>query len=103
MWSGFIFKNSSRHAGKEEAIRVAAVDLEADIRYLTTVWQEVQEQKETAASPAVLYREPDLPQRMLRDFASSDTRRIVIDNARVHEELLAFSKRFVSDPQPAVR
>jgi len=77
-------------------------DLEADIRYLTTVWQEVQEQKETAASPAVLYREPDLPQRMLRDFASSDTRRIVIDNAQVHADLVAFSKRFVSEPQPVI-
>jgi ribonuclease G len=77
-------------------------DLEADIRYLTTVWKEIQERKPRSSAPSVLYREPDLPQRVLRDFASSDTKRIVIDNAKVHADLVAFSKRFVSDPQPVI-
>jgi ribonuclease G len=77
-------------------------DLEADIKYLTTVWNEIQDKKETARAPAVLYSEPDLPQRVLRDFANAETKRIVIDNKRVYESLLEFSKRFVSDPQPLI-
>ena len=77
-------------------------DLEADIKYLTTVWSEIQQKKETARSPAVLYAEPDLPQRVLRDFANSDTKRILIDNKKVYENLVEFSKRFVSDPQPRI-
>jgi len=77
-------------------------DLEADIKYLTTVWNEIQEKKETARAPGVLYSEPDLPQRVLRDFANHETRRIVIDNKTVYEKLLEFSHRFVSDPQPAI-
>jgi ribonuclease G len=77
-------------------------DLEADIKYLTTVWNEIQEKKDTARAPSVLYSEPDLPQRVLRDFANADTKRIVIDNKQVYESLLEFSKRFVSDPQPVI-
>ena len=77
-------------------------DLEADIKYLTTVWSEIQQKKETARSPAVLYAEPDLPQRVLRDFANSDTKRILIDSKKVYENLVEFSKRFVSDPQPRI-
>ena len=77
-------------------------DLEADIKYLTTVWTEIQGKKKTARAPAVLYSEPDLPLRVLRDFANSKTKKIVIDNKKVHQELLDFSKRFVSDPQPKI-
>ncbi|MEE2664865.1 MAG: Rne/Rng family ribonuclease [Myxococcota bacterium] len=77
-------------------------DLEADIKYLTTVWSEIQEKTEGAAAPSVLYTEPDLPQRVLRDFANSDTKRIAIDDKQVYENLLEFSKRFVSDPQPVI-
>jgi len=77
-------------------------DLEADINYLTTVWSEIQEKKGDASAPSVLYSEPDLPQRVLRDFANSDTKSIVIDDKQVYEDLLEFSKRFVSDPQPVI-
>jgi ribonuclease G len=77
-------------------------ELEADIKYLTTVWNEIQEKNETARAPAVLYSEPDLPQRVLRDFANAETKRIVIDNRAVYNSLLEFSKRFVSDPQPVI-
>jgi len=98
-----------RHRPKELGfiIRTAGdglteADLEADIKYLTTVWNEIQTKKETARAPAVLYSEPDLPQRVLRDFANSNTKRIVIDSKKVHEDLLEFSKRFVSDPQPKI-
>ncbi|MEZ4219044.1 MAG: Rne/Rng family ribonuclease [Myxococcota bacterium] len=77
-------------------------DLEADIRYLTTVWQEIQDRKASAPAPSVLYTEPELPMRVLRDFANSDTKRIVIDDRRVYDELVAFSQRFVSDPQPRI-
>ena len=77
-------------------------DLEADIKYLTTVWNEIQEKKDSAPAPSVLYSEPDLPMRVLRDFANSNTKKITIDSKKVHEELLEFSKRFVSDPQPKI-
>ncbi len=81
---------------------VREADLEADIRYLAAVWQEIQEGMEDLPAPSVLYAEPDLPLRVIRDFANSDTRRVVIDSPVVHEKLKAFVDKYVADPQPKI-
>jgi ribonuclease G len=54
-------------------------DLEADVRYLTTVWDDIQIKKDRVRAPAVLYEEPSLPLRVIRDFANAETRRIRAD------------------------
>jgi ribonuclease G len=81
---------------------VREADLEADIRYLAAVWNEIQLGRDEADAPAILYHEPDLPLRVIRDFANSDTRRVVIDSAEVHEQLTQFVERYVADPQPRI-
>jgi len=81
---------------------VREADLEADIRYLTSAWEEIQTRNETATAPAVLYREPDLPLRMVRDFANPETKRVVIDSNEGHEKLQTFVERFVADPKPKI-
>jgi ribonuclease G len=75
-------------------------DIEADVRYLASVWVEIQRQKERVRAPAVLYSELSLPLRVIRDFASQRTRRIVIDDPGVHREMHDFLDRFVADPKP---
>ena len=75
-------------------------DLEADIRYLTTVWAEVQVKQQEQAAPCVLYTEPDLPLRVIRDFTNSDTKRIVIDDSATYQRLTDFVERFIADPRP---
>jgi len=77
-------------------------DLQADVRYLTTVWDDIQIRKDQVRAPAVLYSEPDLALRVIRDFANADTKRIVIDSASVHAEMQAFVDRFVADPKPRI-
>ena len=77
-------------------------DLEADVRYLTTVWDDIQIRKDQVRAPAVLYSEPALALRVLRDFANSDTKRIVIDSPSVHAELQGFVDRFMADPKPRI-
>ncbi|HEU4428725.1 MAG TPA: Rne/Rng family ribonuclease [Myxococcota bacterium] len=77
-------------------------DLEADVRYLTTVWDDIQIRKDQVRAPAVLYSEPDLALRVIRDFANADTKRIVIDSPSVHAEMQGFVDRFVADPKPRI-
>jgi ribonuclease G len=77
-------------------------DLEADVRYLTTVWDDIQIRKDQVRAPAVLYSEPSLALRVLRDFANSDTKRIVIDSPSVHAEMQGFVDRFMADPRPRI-
>jgi ribonuclease G len=75
-------------------------DLKADIRYLTTIWEKIQTGHREAPAPQVLYAEPGLALRMVRDFAGTDTKRIAIDSAEVYESIKDFVDRFVADPKP---
>jgi ribonuclease G len=80
--------------------KASEADLEADIRYLTSVWTDIQKKRETASAPCDLYSELSLPLRVIRDFVNGKTKRIVIDDQRVYEEMEDFLARFVADPKP---
>ena len=92
---GFIIRTAGE--GTREA------DLEADVRYLTTVWDDVQIQKDQVRAPEALYKEPALPLRVIRDFATSETKRIVVDSQQAYEEMRSFVDRFVADPKPVIK
>ncbi|MBW2542754.1 MAG: Rne/Rng family ribonuclease, partial [Deltaproteobacteria bacterium] len=89
---GFIIRTAGDNATE--------ADLQADIRYLTTVWDEIQRKRQSASSPCELYSELSLPLRVIRDFVNSKTKRIVIDDRQVYEEMDDFLTRFVADPKP---
>ena len=75
-------------------------DIEADVKYLTSVWDEIQIRKEEVNAPAMLYGELSLPLRVIRDMANSKTRRIVVDDLKIYEEMSDFLSRFVAEPKP---
>jgi len=77
-------------------------DLEADVRYLTSVWDEIQARQSEVTAPAVLHSELSLPLRVIRDFANTETKRIVIDDPEVHARMKDFVERFVADPRPRI-
>jgi ribonuclease G len=89
---GFIIRTAG------EGVREA--DLEADVRYLSSVWQEIQARRSQVRAPAQLYAEPSLPLRVIRDMAHSRTRRIVVDDAEAYAKMADFLERFVADPKP---
>jgi ribonuclease G len=89
---GFIIRTAGE--GAREA------DVEADVKYLTSVWDDIQIRKETARAPAPLYTELSLPLRMIRDVANGRTKRIVVDDTEVCEGMKDFLSRFVADPKP---
>ncbi len=91
---GFIIRTAGH--GVREA------DLEADVRYLTSVWNDIQKNMKEHAAPAVLYSELDLPIKMVRDLVTPETKRIAIDNESVHARLNDFVDRFVADPKPRI-
>lgn len=75
-------------------------DLEADVRYLTKVWDDVQIRKDQVRAPTVLYSEPSLPLRVIRDFVSTETKRVVVDWRPVYDRMRAFVDEFVAEPKP---
>ncbi len=81
---------------------VREADLGADIRYLSSVWENIQQRNAETSAPAVLHSEPDLPLRMIRDFATGDTKRIVVDSEASHQMIQSFVDRYVADPRPRI-
>src|SRR4029078_43890 len=61
---GFIVRTAGIGA-KEEALR-------ADARYLIRTWQEIRQSAEKAKAPALIHRDLDLVQRILRDQLAED-------------------------------
>jgi ribonuclease G len=90
---GFIIRTAGE--GAREA------DLEADVKYLASAWESIQNRRNERA-PTVLYAEPSLPLRVVRDVANAETKRIVVDSPQVFEEMMSFVSRFVADPKPRV-
>jgi len=91
---GFIVRTAGE--GTREA------DLEADVKYLTSVWDDIQFRKENCIAPGVLYRELSLPLRVIRDFANANTKKITIDNPDVYAQMKDFISEFVADPKPVL-
>jgi len=81
---------------------VREADLQADIRYLATVWAAIQKRNADKSAPAILYSEHDLPLRIVRDLAGPETRRIVADDKNVYEHIQHFVDRFVAEPKPSI-
>lgn len=67
-------------------------ELQKDYRYLTKLWDRVEEAAESAKAPNLLYRESDLVIRTIRDIYTPDMGDIIVDNedvARRAREFLA--------------
>jgi len=60
---GFIIRTAGEGASQ--------ADLEADVKYLTSVWDDIQYRKQRATAPGVLYTELSLPLRVIRELEST--------------------------------
>ena len=82
---------------------VSEADIKADIDYLTDLWTEIQKRRESIRDvPALVYSEPPLHLRVLRDMASHETKMIVVDDPDAYEEMQAFVQRFMASPRPRI-
>jgi ribonuclease G len=58
-----------------------------DLRALTATWDELQRRMREEPSPCCLYREPDLVERVVRDYLTMDVDRISVDNKQVFDRI----------------
>ena len=72
----------------------AAPDFAADIAYLDKLWGNLQAAAKTASAPQLLYQELDISLRVLRDFVSHETTRIMIDSRSTHQRMLEFAQAY---------
>jgi ribonuclease E len=88
---GLIVRTAAENATEHE--------LATDMKQLVERWDRIKQQATKANSPTLLYREPSLAVRVIREEFSSDYRGIVIDDRELYEEVRdyigAFNPEFV--------
>ena len=87
---GFIVRTAAQGASEDE--------LRADIRFLKGLWAEIKNRAENGKSPALIYHDLNVVERVLRDQVTSDFTAIWVDSDEEYERILRFANRF----QPAL-
>ena len=79
--AGVIIRTASEGASEEE--------LERDVVRLKAQWEDIQEQAEnpSTTAPSLLYSEPDLTVRVIRDIFNEDFRQLVVQGDEAWEEI----------------
>ncbi len=83
---GFIVRTAAGGATDDE--------IRTDIEFLGKTWNEIKERSEQRKAPALLHRDLNLVERILRDYVSDDFSGIWIDNEEEYGKIVEFVSRF---------
>jgi len=83
---GFIVRTAAEGASEEE--------LRADLRFLIHLWAEIKQRSDNSKSPALIYHDLSLVERILRDQVSEDFSSIWVDSEADYERIVRFLNRF---------
>jgi ribonuclease G len=86
---GFIVRTAAEGCTEDELL--------GDMQYLLRVWNDIRRRAEQIKAPALLYREVDLVQRILRDRLSGDFTAIRVDNEQEYTQIIDFVDHFQPD------
>ena len=79
---GVIVRTAAQHITKEE--------IEQDVTRLVRQWKEIEKQSSKADTPKLLYREPEMPFRMIREEFNKEYRSVVIDDFDLFVEVKSY-------------
>jgi ribonuclease G len=83
---GFIVRTAAEGASEQE--------LRADLRFLIHLWNEIKQRSDSSKSPALIYHDLSLIERILRDQVSSNFSSIWVDSEADYERIVRFLNRF---------
>ena len=83
---GFIVRTAAANIKEDE--------LRADIRFLKHLWAEIKNRAENSKSPALIYHDLNLVERVLRDQVNADFSQIWVDTEDEYERVVRFAQRF---------
>ncbi len=83
---GFIVRTAASGASEEE--------LRSDLRFLLNLWADIKQRSESSKSPALIYHDLNLVERVLRDQVTDTFSAIWVDTETEYERVLRFLQRF---------
>lgn len=86
---GLIVRTAAQGTTKE--------DLERDLERLLAIWDEVDRKSASAKAPALIYSEPELELRVVRDLFNNEVARCVVDDAELEATLRDYVSATSSD------
>ncbi|WP_315389042.1 ribonuclease G [Neisseria bacilliformis] len=92
---GYIIRTSAETATDAE--------LQADIGYLTKVWQDIRSKAKTRPAGSLLYQDLPLSLRVLRDMFSGNTREILVDSKENFAKMQDFAAQYVQDAPEKIK
>jgi ribonuclease G len=83
---GFIVRTAAAGASEEE--------LRSDLRFLLNLWADIKARSDSSKSPALIYHDLNLIERILRDQVTDNFSAIWVDTENEYERVLRFLQRF---------
>jgi ribonuclease E len=83
---GLIVRTAAEHASEQE--------LGADVNRLVAQWNDIAAKAERFKGPALLYREPELAVRVIREEFNADYRSVAIDDRDLYDEVRSYVEAF---------
>ncbi len=71
--------------------------LKVDLDRLEHLWHEIYRTSNKANPPALVYEEPELVIRTVREIFSSDFRRLIVDDKEVYDRIVGYLSQYESD------
>ncbi len=84
---GYIIRTVAETASEHELL--------VDVEYLGKLWRDIEDKARSAPPATLLYQDLNLAQRMLRDFVSDETARILVDSRETFQKLRSFTREFM--------
>lgn len=88
---GIIFRTASSGSTLKQLTR--------DLQFLLETWQNIQKRVNKAKNPCLVYHEPNLLERTVRDFLTENVDRILVDNEADYNFMLDLLKRIAPNMQ----
>ena len=72
------------------AEKVTAAEIERDTERLLRQWSDIEKLAASSSAPALLYREPEAPLRLIREELNSDYRGVIIDDKELYSKVSGY-------------
>ena len=86
---GFIIRTMAETASERE--------MQNDIEYLTKLWRDLTAKSGTVPFPSLIYQDLNLAQRVLRDMATEETSRILVDSRETFQKMEEFAGQYTQN------
>ncbi len=83
---GFIIRTMAEAASEDE--------LRHDVEYLAKLWTDVRSRAKTVPAPSMVYQDLLLAERILRDYVSASTSRVLVDSQETYARMRAFAREY---------